>query len=157
MRPSNLHALLSIASCLVLLAALLAACSADESNGDVSRAPSPLSSDECDAQGGFHVFDPSNTSLAETTRCPAGTALVGPISDVGTFALCCFVEYEPCKSQRVQVGATCDTDIAYYWLGSGCAPIRDCACSGPDCDKGYATEDGKPVIARLCGGSARAC
>jgi hypothetical protein len=66
---------------------------------------------------------------------------IGSVNDFGGFAVCCFIEYEQCKPQRVKTDGTCDTPPAYYWLGTGCAAIRDCACVGPDCGDGYATED----------------
>lgn len=172
MRGSDFDGLLKIASCLWLLASPLAACSSDDEaserddaatsgdgDGDASTDASTdagldagnpdagpiLTTFECQQAGGFPTADPGDGG------CPGPGEPRGTISDFTGLALCCFVPPVLCAPQRVQIAGTCDGELSYYWFGTDCAAVRDCACEGPACGQGYPTEDECMASHAACG------
>lgn len=111
----------------------------DEDAGELD-ASITLMTFECGAMGGTVINDTGDGSL-QRDGCPGLAITLGIVSDTGVFGLCCFTDPTLCTPQRLHVESPCTENPSYYWLGDGCAAIRECDCTGPDCGKGFETED----------------
>jgi hypothetical protein len=112
-----------------------------DGDGDgIGDAGAPLQSFECNTMGGMVLADIGDGSL-QRDGCPGVAVAIGTVSDIGVFGLCCRADPVLCAAQRLHVETPCDEPPTYYWVGGGCAGLRLCDCTGPDCDNGYETED----------------
>ena len=65
---------------------------------------------------------------------------------------------DPCKAQEVKADATCNSMLGYAWDGSACYALSGCACSGPDCNSLFKTQEACEAHYQICkGGSADEC
>jgi hypothetical protein len=131
-------------------------------DGGVVDAGPLLTSFDCQLMGASIVFD--RDGRLRHDGCPGDSEHIGVISDIEGYVLCCLIDPDGCTPQRLQVVESCDRNPLYYWIGVDCAALRDCACEGPDCGKGFRTEDecleayaGCDIRAIGCDGTLATC
>ncbi len=69
------------------------------------------------------------------------------------------VSTSACAAQdvtRTEAWSTCMSDAPFYWNGTACMWIGDCACMGPSCGAGYPTFDACMEAHAACVGT-QAC
>jgi len=133
-----------------------------DGDGDAVDAGPLLTSLDCQLMGASVVFD--RDGRLHEDGCPGDSEHIGLISDIGEYGLCCLIDPDGCVPQRLEIVESCDANPLYYWIGIDCAALRDCACEGPDCGKGFETEDecleahaGCDIRAIGCDGSLATC
>lgn len=98
----------------------------------------------CVATGCFDWHDPV---------VPLDAAVPATLVDAG-------VDPSLCEAQdvtRTDAWMTCTSDAPFYWTGTVCKWIGDCACSGASCGAGWATFDDCMGAHDGCFGTGRGC